>query len=175
MRALFFAALAALTLAACQTDSTSPSLEPVNPPLAAVYPRLYPDAPMCPDGTNGAFVVRIHTYFAANPPSVTWLPTHTEEQVGLQAEVYSYTPTWQVCWNHWDTVEWTILDAPSSPLLTAFNNNYSHYRIRRFKHKVGTFNGLDRIVLGVSPKQVAFGPPVAGAATDTILVNWSGF
>lgn len=167
-----------LALLACESErTTAPTSDWEIPdaPMAAVYPRLYPDAPMCPSGTNGAFVVRIHSYFAAAPASVTWTPSHTGEERRLQAEVYSYTPTWQVCWNHWDGVSWSIVDAPSPPLVTAFDLDYSHYRIEQFRHKPGTFNGLDRIILCVSPRQKAFEPPVAGCAADTILVSMSGF
>jgi hypothetical protein len=171
----FACLLAILALTACQPDdTTSPGLEPVNPPLAAVYPRLYPDAPICPSGTEGAFAVRIHTYFAANPPSVSWYPEHTGDQLGLQAEVYSYTPTWQVCWNHWDKVTWPILDAPAPPLVTARDNNYTHYRIERFRHINDDDGGLDRVIACVSPRQVAFSAPVPGCAADTILVSWIG-
>ena len=167
------ALLALLTVAACSDDLTRPTtLTPVDTEAWA-YTPYYPDAPYCPDGTNGAFLVRVHSYWTHAPASLTITPTSTAQQRKLQAEVYSYIGS-TICRNMTDLVTWTVQDAPSSPLVTAIDGTYQHIRITKLMH-IGFGDGVDRTIAAVGPKQLPGGGTTSGVAADTVKIIMDGF
>jgi hypothetical protein len=164
----------ALVLACSSEQATGPGMQPVEPTLPWAYNPFYPDAPYCPDGTNGAFLVRVHSYWTHAPASLTITPSSTGGQRQLQAEVYSYDGGF-ICRNMWDLVTWTIQDAPSSPLVTGFTPFYIHPRITQLEH-INFGNGTDRVIASVGPKQTCCPTQaVGGVAADTVIINMSGF
>ena len=169
MRAM--AVIALVALVACESPA-GPGMRPEN--AVGLYTPTYPDAPFCDAGTNGAWFVRIHSYYAHNPPSVTVTPESTAEQRKLAAEVYSYDEWGSVCRNMTDGISWTIVDAPAPPLVTQFDS-YSHIRIKQIKHKAGVGGGLDRVIATVTPGQTCCPLGSSPSAADTILVSMQGF
>ena len=174
----YLLALLALLTVACSDDLTKPTLAPADTGEAWAYNPYYPNAPICPDnGTvNGAFMVRLHSWFAHNPTWLTISPISTGEQRKLQAEVYSYYGGSSICRNMHDLVNWVIQDPPEAGLKTEEEPFYTHYRIEQFRHIFGTGDGSDRVIASVGPRQTCCpAKAVSGVAADTVKIHMGGF
>lgn len=170
-----------LNLAACEsqpTEASPPTMVPADE-LGFEYNPLYPNAPFCEDvgQVNGAFLVRLHSWYSHVPLSLTIAPNSTDSQRRLQAEVYSYYGSGQICRNMTGPITWAVIDAPSPPLVTGRDPFYSHVRIEAFRHiPFSGDDGSDKAIATVSPKQSCC--PIntlPGGAADSVTIIMSGF
>ena len=165
----YLPSLALLVLVACQNDLTLPQMEPTDESAAIAYwAPLYPDAVTCPAGTNGAFKVILHGenwQGISSYAALDYDKTDVSAERRVEAEVYSYTASGQLCRNTGELITWARVN---------WNDNRQHHTLQgtgnasywqyvtyyapsepfpSFQTGHGPM-GQDRLIAQVGPKQV---------------------